>query len=306
MKAISNERFLEMKSLPLRDKVDLTTERIEHWYDYWKGNVYVAFSGGKDSTVLLNIVRSVFPEIPAVFCDTGLEYPELKSFVKTFDNVVILRPKLTFRQVIDKYGYPVISKEQSDFIYEYRTSKSDKLKELRLKGNSHGMGKISEKWKFLIDAPFKISGNCCDILKKAPAKSYENTTKRKPILGLLADESVLRRQRYLNQGCNAYGAVRPTSSPLSFWTEQDILEYIVDRNLPICSVYGSITRDESGKLSMSGVNRTGCIWCMFGVQNDEYPNKFQRLKQTHPKLHEYCMKELEIKKVLDYIGIDSE
>lgn len=52
----------QRQSLPLEAKVQLTKIRIRSWYDYWKGNVYVAFSGGKDSTVLLDIVRSMYPE----------------------------------------------------------------------------------------------------------------------------------------------------------------------------------------------------------------------------------------------------
>lgn len=68
--------------------------------------MYVSFSGGKDSTVLLDLVRSEYPNVKAVFVDTGLEYPEIRSFVKTFDNVEILKPKKNFKQVIQEYGYP--------------------------------------------------------------------------------------------------------------------------------------------------------------------------------------------------------
>jgi len=302
---MQKSELIERQSMSLRDKIDLTTERIEKWYDYWGGKVYVAFSGGKDSTVLLNIARSVFPEIPAVFCDTGLEYPEIRKFVKSFDNITILRPKLSFKQVIEKYGYPVISKEQSQYIYQARTTKSSKLLNTRLNGNKSGQGKIREKWKFLLDAPFSISNKCCYVLKKSPAIIYEKKTGNKAIVGNLADESSLRLTTYLRYGCNMYNNSRPISAPLSFWKESDILEYIYLRNLPICSVYGDIKVSDTGFYN-TGLDRTGCIWCMFGVQNDEYPNRFQRLKQTHPKLHEYCMKELEIKKVLDYMGIDSE
>lgn len=110
-----------MQSMPLRIKVRMTENRIRGWIDeYGKDGVYVSFSGGKDSTVLLDIVRKHYPGVLAVFVDTGLEYPEIRDFVKTFDNVEWLKPKKTFRQVIEEYGYPFISKEVSDKVYGAR------------------------------------------------------------------------------------------------------------------------------------------------------------------------------------------
>jgi 3'-phosphoadenosine 5'-phosphosulfate sulfotransferase (PAPS reductase)/FAD synthetase len=96
----------------------MTQSRIRDWVnEFGEYGVYISFSGGKDSTVLLTLAREMYPSIPAVFVDTGLEYPEIRDFVKTFDNVEWLKPKLTFKQVIEKYGYPFISKEVSERIY---------------------------------------------------------------------------------------------------------------------------------------------------------------------------------------------
>ena len=103
-KVHDTQRLKELQALPLERKVLITQSRILEWYNYWNGQVYVSFSGGKDSTVLLHIVRNLFPDVEAVFVDTGLEYPELRAFVKTFDNVTCLKPKMNFRQVIDTYG----------------------------------------------------------------------------------------------------------------------------------------------------------------------------------------------------------
>ena len=104
-----------MQSMPLSIKVRMTENRIRGWIEeYGVDGVYVSFSGGKDSTVLLNIVRKLYPDVLAVFVDTGLEYPEVRNFVKTYDNVEWLKPKKNFRQVIEEYGYPFISKEVSD------------------------------------------------------------------------------------------------------------------------------------------------------------------------------------------------
>ena len=108
----------QMQSLPLKYKIAMTQQRIRGWYDHWDGNVYVSFSGGKDSTVLVDIITKMgYKDIPLVFVDTGLEYPEIREFVKGYgDKVTWLKPKLTFKQVIEKYGYPFISKEVSECV----------------------------------------------------------------------------------------------------------------------------------------------------------------------------------------------
>lgn len=293
-----------MQNYPLWMKIEKTKQRIREWYEYYNGEVYVSFSGGKDSTVLLHIAREVYPDIKAVYIDTGLEYPEVKQFVKTWDNVEILRPKLSFREVIEKYGYPVVSKEQSQFIHQYRTAKSEKTKHTRLYGNKWGRGKISEKWKYLLDAPFKISDQCCNVMKKNPAKLYEKLTGQKPIVGTLAEESSLRAIHYAKNGCNAFDSKRPKSTPLGFWRNEDILEYIKENNLPIASVYGEVI-SQDGKLTLTGVPRTGCVYCAYGCQQeDANNNRFIKLKQTHPQLHKYCIESLGMGDVLDYMNIN--
>ena len=126
----------QMQSMPLNIKVRMTQNRIRGWVDeYGEDGVYVSFSGGKDSTVLLDIVRKMYPGIVAVFVDTGLEYPEIRDFVKTFDNVEWLKPKKTFRQVIEEYGYPFISKEVSERVYGARRY-LEKLRERELRSNA--------------------------------------------------------------------------------------------------------------------------------------------------------------------------
>ena len=290
------------RNYPLWMKVEITKNRIRQWVsEYGIEGVYVSFSGGKDSTVLLTIARELYPDIKALYVDTGLEYPEVKQFVKTWDNVDIVRPKMNFREVLNNYGYPVISKEQSQYIYDYRNTNSEKLKKIRLEGNKWGRGKISKKWLYMIDAPFKISDKCCNVMKKTPAKNYEKETDRMPIVGTLAEESSLRMTHYLKEGCNAFDSKRPKSTPLGFWTNQDILQYIKENNIKIPTVYGEIVED-NGALKTTGCDRTGCIYCAYGCHLEE-GNRFLRLEQTHPKLHQYCMENLGMKDVLEYMNI---
>lgn len=115
------EELRIMQALPLDLKVKKAKLRIREWVNYYGiENCAVAFSGGKDSTVLLHIVRELYPDIEAVFCNTGLEYPEIQKFAKSFDNVTVLTPNLNFREVITKYGYPFISKEVAERVHNAR------------------------------------------------------------------------------------------------------------------------------------------------------------------------------------------
>lgn len=312
-----------MQGYPLELKIAKAKTRIHEFVKHCgEENVYVSFSGGKDSTVLLDIVRQEYPDIPAVFCDTGLEYPEIKEFVKTFDNVEIIRPAKTFKEVITKYGYPIISKEQAQYIYEIRHGKSETTRNIHLYGGRKNKNfKLSDKWHFCLNAPFEISQKCCNQLKKQPFEKYSKQTGRFPIMGILVEESRLRFLSYHKHGCNYLDTDKPKSRPLSIWTNNDILEYIVKNNLKIASVYGDIKQDVLGRYYTTGCERTGCVFCAFGVNNEKCPNRYQRLKQTHPNLWRYCIQGGEFNeennwipnkeglgfgKVLDFLGVPYE
>lgn len=277
--------------------------------------IYISFSGGKDSTVLLDIVRQEYPNAKGMYVDTGLEYPEIKEFVKTKDNIDIIRPEKMFNKVIEEYGYPIISKEVSECVsqariaiernngqYQYRL---DKLNGVTKSKDGHSKSYVDySKWKFLLDAPFKISHKCCNIMKKSPAHKYYKNTKRVPIIGTMACESRLRTQKYLQTGCNAWNNKIPTSTPIAFWTEQDVLQYLYETKIPYASVYGEIKVDEKGKYYTTGCQRTGCMFCGFGCHLEKYPNRFQRLAKTHPKQYDYIINKLGFGEVLDYIGVE--
>jgi 3'-phosphoadenosine 5'-phosphosulfate sulfotransferase (PAPS reductase)/FAD synthetase len=292
----------QFQGLPLEIKVAKSKLRIREWYTHFGGDVYVSFSGGKDSTVLLHLVRSLYPEVPAVFSDTGLEFPEVREFVKTVPGVTWVKPDMTFKQVIEKYGYPVISKEQSEWIYRARLGNPNVYRKNVLGIMSDGSKTrfhISEQWRYLLDAPFLIGSGCCHEMKKKPLDRYAKETGRVPIIGTMAAESMLRTQKWLETGCNAFDNKRPVSMPVSFWRDDDIWAYIRENNLSYAAPYDM------------GYARTGCIFCMFGVHLEDCPNRFQYLQKTHPKLWRYCMRDwdaggLGLRQVLEYIGVPYE
>lgn len=429
------KRLEELMALPLERKIQISQTRIIEWYNHYHGNVVVSFSGGKDSTVLLHLVRSIFPDVKAVFSNTGLEYPEIQKHVMSIDNVDIVRPTMRFDEVISTYGYPLIGKEVAEAIYYARrirsqsgnverereqvqqdgrpgqadgaekagragraaetvrrrdnlqpklqtgykigggadqpsesnrnspcqtaeesshrdrnckeqTNRSDGsdarrrnragVAEIKLNdgGSSylagywkdfhgkvfingkhfdrdHRTGVVKnksqfnkEKWLPMVYTPFMISHYCCFKMKKSPMKKYQHEHGLYPILGTLAEESRVRKQAWIRHGCNAFESSSPTSQPLSFWTEQDILAYIVRYDLPIASVYGDIVSVHNGaeypakdvcgnigcNLKCTGCDRTGCIFCGFGFHLEKKgETRFQRLARTHPRQYEYSI-----------------
>ena len=286
MSVFTKEDLKRLQSESLEMKFQITTAKIGQWYSRWNNLAYVSFSGGKDSTVLSDICARWCKVINAplylCFVDTGLEYPEIRQFVKyfaqwlrdTYDIEVVLdiiRPKLRFDDVIKKYGYPLISKEVSKKISEYR-SKPDGYTNLVFNPNSEKIKKYGKRF---------------DMSKWIPLRDSNRTTGLKPIIATLAEESSLRKTDWLRNGCNAFDSKRPTSKPMSFWTEQDVLEYLHRFNIPIAPPYGSIVKSETGKYSTTLCDRTGCVFCAFGAHGGDV--RFQRLKQTHPRQYEYCI-----------------
>ena len=181
-----------------------------------------------------------------------------------------------------------------------------------------------ERYQFFLDAPFEIGQRCCKVMKKRPFERYERETGRKPMTGQMAEESRLRQQSWIKSGCNAFDNTHPKSNPMMFWTEQDVLRYILENDLKIAPIYGDIIRDaevngqmnlfdfgmgeDTDRLKTTGCNRTGCMFCGYGCHLEKPgEGRFERMKTTHPKQYEYIMKPwdqggLGYKDVIDWIN----
>lgn len=160
-------------------------------------------------------------------------------------------------------------------------------------------------------------------MKKHPSIAYEKRTGRKPFIATMASESRLRKMHWMKEGCNAFDAPRPTSKPMSFWTENDVLEYIYKNNIEIASVYGEVIRDgetdgqmnlfdyidsdmDYAKYKTTGLKRTGCMFCGYGCLSKGWKN-CKLMKTTHPKQYEYILRPrsqggLGFKEVYDWIN----
>ena len=255
-----------MRAWSLQRKIQVTQTRIIEWIGRYDWNVYISFSGGKDSTVLADLTARAYQAfwcpnrkepLHLVFVNTGLEYPEIQKFVKYFAkwlerqyeipvDLKVLTPELTFPEVLTKYGYPVIGKEVAKVIYYARHGSQwalNRLDGLDKRGKPSKFKERYKKYKFMVEAPFSTSQLCCDVMKKGPAKKYEKETGRKPIVATMTEESEQRQASWLRYGCNSFDSERPMSKPMSFWTEQDVLQYLKQTGIPYAPVYGEIVEE---------------------------------------------------------------
>lgn len=285
------EELQNMLEFSLSQKVVHAKNRIKEFYENVEGKVYVAYSGGKDSTVLLDLVRSIYPDIIAVFSNTTNELPEILDHVRSTDNVTWVNPKMNFNQTIEKYGFPLLSKMTARKIGDIKHKGDTNTTRLYLTGiNSKGKYsptmKLSTKWKFLTEESFDVTGKCCDILKKEPMGRFSKESGLFPIIGTQVGESDGRKIGWIKQGCNHFDGVNSTCKPLSIWTEKDIWDYIRINELKYSTAYNNVV-DENGNIIAYGEARTGCAYCAFGAHLEK-PDKngdrrFDRFAKRKPK-----------------------
>lgn len=345
---------------PVEEKIKHAIYTFLEYYIYFKGNVYLSFSGGKDSQTLAWIIDEIFKgkwelnvkvslieilnldskeaikdayqqiiiekkygEVPFVFCDTGLEFPEIRKHVKSYgDRVVWMKPLMKFPEVIRNIGVAVVSKKIAEHVRRLKqylgnpNPKNEATRNLYMTGikkdgSKSKQYKLPEKWKKLIYAPFKVSEKCCDIFKKEPWKRYGKETGRKGITATTVVESMQRRNSYLLTGCNTFDKGGELSRPLSIFTEKDVWLLSEQYGFKFCEVYYdrifNVPDGNGGffEVLVKAEQRTGCMFCLFGIHLEpkDKPNRFQRMAITHPKQYQFMINECGLGKVLDFIGV---
>lgn len=281
------ERRQTLKSLQemnLESKIIQTKALIRQTVsEFGLDKVYISYSGGKDSTVLSHIAKSIYPDILHIFANTTNEYPETLQHIQwekeeNHTNIITVIPKdshgvtWTFKKVVEYYGYPMFSKRISNAIRTYQHALSPETK-------SHSLDYIKRNFKkYFKYREFPISDKCCDKLKKEPLRrKAKDLGMECAILGLLASESYQRQKDWLEYGCNVFYKRKDNQSrPLSFWTDKDILDYIAKYHVKISKLYSM------------GYTRNGCMYCGFGVHLEPNGhNRYQTLKKTHPIQYNY-------------------
>lgn len=276
--------LFSLRNMNLESKIIQTKYLIRSAVnEFGLDKVYISYSGGKDSTVLSHIAKNMYPSILHLFANTTNEYPETLEHIRwemeeNGTNIIIVLPQdahgevWTFKKVVERYGYPMFSKRVSNAIRTYQHALSE-----RTKTNAQGyIDRNFKKYDKFKDLP--ISDKCCDKLKKEPLRRKAKELGLEcAILGILSSESYQREKDWLENGCNVFHERKDNQSrPLSFWTDDDIKEYIKRYNVRIPKLYDM------------GYTRNGCMYCGFGVHLEpQGHNRYQKLKVTHPVQYTY-------------------
>lgn len=297
--------------------------------------------GGLDSITLLLFLRSVGIDCPAISV-SSLEDKSIQAVHKKLGVISLPSAKRadgkhwTKAQVIQEFGFPVISKEIAAKIelLQNPTEKNATVRHAIITGETGAYGgnrkntrmKMPQKWLNLFAgyenanegvqyqiAPFQVSSKCCYYLKEKPCDQWAKEHNSVPFLGLMASEGGRREKSLKMHGCNYWGKTTIRSAPFAIFNRQDLLQLALDLQVPVPSIYGTIERDKDGTLYTTGAQRTGCSMCGFGVHMEKRPHRFDLLHDRNPKEWEFWMKHCctdEITgekygwgRVLSYIGV---
>lgn len=308
--------FMQKQSLPYEAKVAHAVNKAREFYEHLSGDVYVSV-GGLDSIVLLYFVRKyVNPNIQGVSVSC-LEDITIQKVHDQIPNFIKLKPIKNKVQVIEEFGYPVISKDVARKVHTLQnpTDKNATIRNAILTGQTGEQGgykksphmKLANKWQALFyekEAPFKVSDKCCYYMKEKPCNDFAKETKLKPYLGLMASEGGKRQKALMKNGCNYYGKTTVRSCPFAIFNRTDLLQLAIDLKVPIPEIYGEIEKLEDGSLETTKAKRTGCSMCGFGIHMEKRPHRFDRLCETNFREWEFWMYKMGWGEVLDYIGVE--
>lgn len=264
----------------LEEKVEEAIRRIQRDYFACDGKIYLSFSGGKDSTVVAELIKmaNLPTEIPFVFANTGIELDATLNFVKEYDyeNIHIVKPVKTFKQVVDEYGYPVLSKLKSEALMSYQKHIENPLEFSRLRQFiSEQAEKGGEKlgWRSRMSLPtkhfhflhpdleYEISNRCCEFMKKKPMVQFLlDNDLNGYYMGVRSAEGGVRQMQYT--ACTAQKKVNrkktaTISMPIIDWSDELLDEFIEKYNVSLSDAY-----------TRYGMNRTGCIGCPYNLALD--------------------------------------
>lgn len=269
--------------------LDVIREFVEH---EGENGVYVSFSGGKDSLVLLHLVRSIYPDVPAVFANTGIEFPEQVKFVRTFPNVTEVYPIKHFPKILKDDGIVYPSKEVAMYIKAAKGGAKyavNGLKGLDKEGKENRYKSRFKKYAYLMDCGVKISPDCCELMKERPMRDYEKQNGKSPIIGTRAEESFRRAVGWMKSGCNSFVGNRAKSTPLALWLESDVWRYIDENGIKLSPMYTD-----------GGMNRTGCMFCPVPIAHGDFKN-VEYARTHHPKMYETMMIKHGLKAMLEKV-----
>ena len=249
----------------LYDRIEMI-KTINEKYDL-ENSSYISFSGGKDSTILHYLIDLALPNnrIPRVFINTGIEYLDIIKYVKELqsrdDRIVIIKPKKNIKSTLEKYGYPMKSKQHSHNLSIYQHSGMTKSVKKYLgveKGNN--IFKCPQRLAYQFSTTFNIkcSEQCCNKMKKEPAKEWAKENNKNILLtGMRKEEGGQRK----SAKCTVFDETKNLVKfhPLLVVDEEWIEEFIKRNNIEVCKLY----------LAPYNFRRTGCKGCPFSLDLQE-------------------------------------
>ena len=330
--AINEQRM----ALPYRQKVNLAKRRIIQWADVCEenGKSYAVSVGGLDSITLLALVRQTLgADVPGISV-SALEDKSIQTVHKEM-GVIRIAPAKNKVQVLQEYGFPVVSKLAAAKIARLQTpGDTSPIVKAYMTGDMGAWGgfghnerfKLPDKWVELFGglykdfrpdlpckcAPFKVSDQCCYWLKELPVQEYQEAHQIWPFLGLMQSEGGRRQYSLRMHGCNYVGENTARSCPFNYFTRQDLLQLALELKIHVPEIYGEIVRDQDGNLRTTGAQRTGCSMCGFGLHMETRPHRFDQLWKRNRKEWDFwmnkCLTDENGEKygwgrVLDWIGV---
>ncbi|MCC2879931.1 hypothetical protein LK536_27130 [Lachnoclostridium pacaense] len=332
-------QMVAMQALPYEVKIKQAELRAREYIeklDDMELNAHVSV-GGLDSIVLLLFLRKIGIDVPAISV-SALEDKSIQRIHRELGVIPIApgKPKI---QILQEYGFPVISKKVAGRIdtLQRPTEKNKTVRHAIITGECGVQGhyaknsrmKLPQKWLELFAgyenenegvnyriAPFKVSNKCCLYMKEQPCDKWAKEHKSRPYLGLMASEGGQREEALTEHGCNYFGKGVIRSAPFAPFLRQDILQLALDLEAPVPEIYGTIERRPDGTLYTTGAQRTGCSMCGFGVHMETRPHRFDQLRVRNQKEWEFWMyrcctdpetgEKFGWGRVLDYIGVEWE
>ncbi|MDM8553489.1 phosphoadenosine phosphosulfate reductase family protein [Desulfococcaceae bacterium HSG7] len=290
----SYQELKSLQALNLDEKIKYAETNIETALKHLK-RPSVAFSAGKDSTVLLHLILKQKPDIDVIYGNTTIEFPECVKFAKRLRkewnlNFHTALPEVSFLWVVKNYGWPLLGKTFGVGGVAHKDSRAAFFK--RLKKN----GKLKGQYKIQSEIP--ISSACCAFLKEKPSKKLQKKLGVDGVLlGILASESRQRMFNFLEYGSWYYAKSQKLwkAHPLAIWTDNDIWQYIKKYKIPYSALY-DMGFNEPGTGKRITHKRNGCMFCGMDLK---YPNNHLAImRYTHPKAWRALMLKMGLGQVL--------
>lgn len=257
---------------------------------YGEENFYIAFSGGKDSTVLSYLIDKALPDnkIPRVYIDTGIELNMIKDFVlskQLKDNrITIVKPTKNIKETLETKGYPFKSKGHSELVARFQKHNE------HTKSTSVYCGLNEKKWspqqscpkkllyQFSNDFNIPISDNCCLELKEKPILKWsKENNKTINIVGVRREEG----GRRITSKCTVFNNDKLTKFQPLVEVTGEWLDWVISYyNIEICDIYKP----------PFNFDRTGCKGCPFNVHLQEELDVLESLLPNEKKQCEIIWK----------------